>query len=171
MNKPIRWTVLLLSTVCAHTSLFSQVTKENLSKTILSRDSIFWKSYNECNIQSMQQFVSNDVEFYHDKGGITLGAEELMKSIKNNLCSDDKFRLRREAVKGSLKVYPLENAGVIYGAILTGEHVFYVTQKGKPEFLDGLASFTHLWLVKDNVWKMTRILSYDHGPADRSKRK
>jgi hypothetical protein len=171
MNKSIRWTVIFLISVFTHTYLFAQSTKDNLSKTILSKDSIFWKGYNECNIQNMKQFLADDVEFYHDKGGITLGAEELMNTIKKNLCSNENFRLRRESVEGSLKVYPLENSGVIYGAILTGEHVFYVLEKGKPEFLDGLASFTHLWLLKDNVWKMTRIFSYDHGPADRSKRK
>ena len=56
---------------------------------------------------------------------------------------------------------------MVYGAILSGEHVFYVRQKGKPEVLDGRAKFTHLWLLKDGVWKMSRVLSYDHGPAVR----
>jgi activator of HSP90 ATPase len=23
----------------------------------------------------------------------------------------------------------------------------------------------HLWYFKDNVWKMSRVISYDHGPA------
>ncbi len=49
--------------------------------------------------------------------------------------------------------------------MLTGEHVFYIIEKGKPEYLDGLAKFTHLWLLKDGSWKMSRILSFDHGPA------
>jgi hypothetical protein len=52
-----------------------------------------------------------------------------------------------------------------YGAILTGEHVFYILEKGKSERLDGLAKFTHVWRFKDNEWKMHRVLSYDHGPA------
>ena len=53
----------------------------------------------------------------------------------------------------------------IYGAIITGEHVFYVTANAKPEYLDGQANFSQLWLLKNDVWKMARILSYNHHPA------
>jgi hypothetical protein len=28
------------------------------------------------------------------------------------------------------------------------------------------ASFTHLWLLEQNTWKLRRVLSYDHQPAD-----
>jgi hypothetical protein len=62
-------------------------------------------------------------------------------------------------------VFALRDGGVVYGAVLSGEHRFYVREGDKPERLDGQAIFTHLWLVKDGAWKMARILSYDHGPA------
>lgn len=150
---------------------FAQSEKDKLSSTILKLDSLFWKSYNECNTEAMPPFFTRDVEFYHDKGGITLGADNLIASVKNNLCGNNNFRIRREAVKGSLKIYPLENQNVIYGAILSGEHFFYSKETGKEESLDGLASFTHLWLLKDSIWKMARILSYDHGPASRKDNK
>ena len=110
-------------------------------------------------------FFTNDVEFYHDKGGITNGLENLAMSMKKNLCSNENFRLRREAVAGTVKVFSLQQSNSIYGAIISGSHVFYINEKGKKERLDGLAKFTHVWLLKDNVWKMSRILSYDHGPA------
>jgi hypothetical protein len=112
----------------------------------------------------MQRFFTTDVEFYHDKGGVTLGLEKLMATTKKNLCGPNDFRLRREAVPGTVKVFPLQNGEVIYGAIISGEHVFYIKEGGK-ERLDGLAKFTHLWLLNNGVWKMTRVLSYDHGPA------
>jgi hypothetical protein len=121
-------------------------------------------AYNNCDTGSFPQFFFEDVEFYHDKGGITLGLEGITSTMKKNLCSPKDFRLRREAVKGSVKVFPMQNSGVIYGAIISGEHVFYIREKG-TERLDGLAKFTHLWLLKDGSWKMARILSYDHGPA------
>ncbi len=88
-----------------------------------------------------------------------------MQNTKNNLCENDSFRLRREAVEGSVRVFLLKKADTIYGAIMTGEHRFYVLEKGKSERLDGLAKFTHVWVLKDSTWKMSRILSYDHGPA------
>jgi hypothetical protein len=40
-----------------------------------------------------------------------------------------------------------------------------VFEKGKSERLDGYGKFTDVWVLRDNVWKMSRILSYDHGPA------
>ena len=84
---------------------------------------------------------------------------------KNNLCSNENFRLRREGIAGTMKVFPLQKSDTIYGAILSGEHVFYILEKGKKERLDGKARFTHLWLLNNGVWKMSRVLSYDHGPA------
>ena len=143
----------------------AQTEQQKLTATILLNDSLFWAAYNSCNIEKFQQFFTEDVEFYHDKGGITLGLENLTASMKNNLCGNNDFRLRREAVKGSVKVFPLEKSNVIYGAIISGSHVFYILEKGKKDRLDGLAKFTHVWILKDSIWKMTRILSYDHGPA------
>jgi hypothetical protein len=85
----------------------------------------------------------------------------LMENTKKGICGNENWRLRREVVEGTMHVFPLNN----YGAILTGEHVFYILEKGKNEQLDGLAKFTHVWRFKDNKWKMHRVLSYDHGPA------
>ena len=75
------------------------------------------------------------------------------------------MRLRREAVKGIFNVFPLRSATGIYGAIISGEHVFYVSENGGNERLDGLSKFTHVWILADSTWKMSRVLSYDHGPA------
>ena len=157
--------VMILITLSVCINLLEQTANETLTKTITVKDSTFWAAYNNCDIAGMQQYLTDDVEFYHDKGGITIGKEKLITTIKNNLCSNPNFGLRREAVKHSVHVYPLMNNGAMYGAIISGEHVFYILEKGKPERLDGQAKFTHLWLLKDNIWKTSRILSYDHRPA------
>jgi len=143
----------------------AQNAEERVAQTILKKDSLFWDTYNRCDTTNYNQFFSDDVEFYHDKGGITKGVESMAMSIKKNLCSNSDFRIRREEVTGTIKFFALHNNGVIYGAILSGEHLFYILEKGKESRLDGKARFTHLWLLNDNVWKMSRILSYDHGPA------
>ncbi|MVT08304.1 nuclear transport factor 2 family protein [Chitinophaga tropicalis] len=147
-------------------------TDQELSATITRLDSLFWDSYNHCDTTKMGSFFTEDVEFYHDKGGVTLGLPALVHTFSKNICSNTGFRLRREPVEGTYKVFPMKKDGVIYGAILSGEHVFYILETGKPERLDGLAKFTHLWLLTDGVWKMKRVLSYDHGPAPyKNKRK
>ncbi len=134
-------------------------------QTILKKDSLFWLSYNNCDTTGYNNLFSDDLEFYHDKGGITLGVQGLALSLAKNLCSNKDFRVFREEVKGSVKLFPLEKNGEVYGAILSGEHIFYIKEKDKPQRVDGRAKFTHLWLLKDGVWKMTRILSFDHQPA------
>ncbi|WP_298738730.1 DUF4440 domain-containing protein [uncultured Chitinophaga sp.] len=162
VKLPRLFPVLLLSLLGS--ALSAQDNDQQLSATIVHKDSLFWHGYNACDTNVMRAYFAEDVEFYHDKGGVTMGLEALVASFKNNLCSGN-FRLRREAVEGSMKVFPLRKNDVIYGAILSGEHVFYVKEQGKQEYADGLAKFTHLWMLQNGEWKMTRVLSYDHGPV------
>ena len=105
------------------------------------------------------------MEFYHDKGGVSLGAKALIEALDKNICGTANH-IRREAVAGTVKVYPMQNGDEIYGAIISGEHLFYITEKGKQEYLTGHASFTQLWQIKNGIWKMTRILSFNHHPAE-----
>lgn len=118
-------------------------------------------AYNQCDVDKMATFFTPDLEFYHDKSGLTTPLSALISSTRTGLCGNADWRLRREVVKGSLKVYPIAH----YGAILSGEHVFYINEKGKEERLDGRANFTHIWRLTNNEWKMSRVLSYDHRPA------
>lgn len=171
-TKTYSWVIMILIfnlmgyTVSAQTDPLN-IEDKKLAATILHLDSLFWKTYNDCKTEESGQFLADDVKFYHDKGGITNGRIALVASIKNNVCGNTNYRLRREAEEGTVDVYPLRNGNEIYGAIISGEHVFYLTQNGKPEMIDGRAKFTQVWLLKDSVWKMTDILSYDHVPADR----
>lgn len=141
---------------------------EDPAPIVEARDALFWKAYNACNVPGMLEHFTGDIEFYHDKGGPTAGIAALGEATEKGLCGNPASRLRREVVPGSTRVFPLAKAGVIYGAVHSGEHVFYVRPKDRPEFLDGRARFTHLWLLKDGAWKMARVLSYDHGPAVKS---
>ena len=136
------------------------LTQQELHTTIVALDKVVFEAYNNCDVELFKTYFSDDAEFYHDKGGVTLGAEKLAESVQKNLCSNPELKIHREVVPGTLQVYPMDN----YGAILTGEHYFYeVTATGKKP--TGRAKFTHLWQYKDGKWKMTRVLSYDHQPA------
>ncbi|MBL7697941.1 MAG: nuclear transport factor 2 family protein [Chitinophagaceae bacterium] len=147
---------------------YSQITEQELKDLIIQKDSLFWVAYNNCDIEAMTSVITEDVEFYHDKGGITKTRDALIKTVKQNLCSNPNFRLRREAVPGTVQVYPMTQNDKIYGAIISGEHVFYINEAGKKEFLDGQAHFVQLWLLKEGVWAMARILSYNHHPAEKN---
>lgn len=155
--------LILLCLAFSNITVAQEVTEEELA--IRALDSAFWSTYNTCNVDAMRQYFTDDIEFYHDKGGPMRGLDQFLDTSKRNLCSDDNFRLRREAVEGTVDYFPMTNDGKIYGAILSGQHVFYILRKGKSPRLDGLARFTHLWVLTESGWKMSRILSYDHGPA------
>ena len=134
---------------------------QSIKELILKKDSVFWKAYNSCDISTMNNFLAEDIEFYHDKGGIELGSKQLNEGLKKGLCQTGKNHLRREAIEKSIQVFPLMDNHQIYGVILSGEHLFYI-QEEDSERLDGQAKFNHLWLFKDGEWKMHRVLSYDH---------
>lgn len=171
MKRTLFSIIIVLSTICFSSQwLFSQTAEQKLTQTILQKDSLFWVAYNSCDYNNYGQFFTDDLEFYHDKGGITNGLAAMIEVSKNNLCSKPDFRIRREAIPGTLKVFPLRSADTIYGAIFSGDHLFYITEKGK-ERLSGKASFTHLWRLQNGEWKMTRVLSYDHGPAPYTNRR
>jgi hypothetical protein len=151
---------------CIHLhQALAQTIPDSVTAIVMHLDSSFWNAYNSCDTSAFKNYLTENVEFYHDKGGPTLGASALIQSLSKNLCSNANYHLRREAVPGSVKVFPMQNNNVLYGAVITGEHLFYITQNNNPEFVDGDANFTHLWLLKDGVWKMSRILSYNHHQA------
>src|SRR5215216_3298377 len=62
---------------------FSQ-TDEQVKRLIFQKDSLFWIAYNKCDVESMASVLTDDVEFYHDKGGPSFGRDTLMAVIKKN---------------------------------------------------------------------------------------
>jgi Domain of unknown function (DUF4440) len=119
-------------------------------------------AYNTCDLVKVETFFADDVEFFHERGGLITTRKSVMEVMKNNLCGDGSNRVRRELVKGSLEVHPINN----YGAVEIGEHRFYLTQKGQKEKLDGIGKFVNLWQRKDGQWRMTRVLSYGFRPGE-----
>ena len=86
----------------------------------------------------------------------------LLNTLAVQTCSKLNEKPVRSLVAGSSKVYPLENNGVLYGAIQQGEHQFYT--KGTDPAIAGvtIAKFTNVWLLRDKTWKLKTSLSFDH---------
>jgi hypothetical protein len=127
-----------------------------LDKTITALDAALFDSYNHCDLQKFASFFVDNVEFYHDQGGVTLGKAALTESVKNNICG----KVTRELVPGTLQVYFMRG----YGALEVGVHRFH--HPGHEEEIGvGEGKFIHLWQYKDGAWKITRVISYDHHAA------
>lgn len=162
----MHWCVkLALSLSLSSIPLLAQDPQAALDATIHHEDAIFWDAYNRCDVQKMSEFFWPDIEFYHDKGGLTVGLGPFVDALKMGLCGKPNYHLRREAILETIKLYPLQKNGATYGAVLSGEHYFYINDNGKPEYRDGIAKFFHVWLLKDGKWKMARVISYDHRDA------
>ena len=126
-----------------------------LYDSIASLDSNFFDAFNTKNLDKLKAFLSDSLEFYHDLGGVTNYTQNI-DAFKRTFESER--RVRRELVRGTLEVYPIKD----YGAVETGTHRFYATEKGQPEKLSSEAKFVQVWQKKDGVWKITRIISYGH---------
>ncbi len=127
--------------------------QDEITRTIASLDGALFDAYNACDLDKFGSFFIDDVEFYHDQGGVTLGRQNLTESVKKNICG----KVRRELVPETLQVYPMRG----FGAVEMGVHRFH-QPKVDPNNAVGEAKFIHLWQNKEGVWKVTRVISYDH---------
>lgn len=136
----------------------------DLFKTLKKNDSLLFDiGFNTCNLKAFEGLLSDDLEFYHDKGGITHSKAAFIANFTNGLCkSPETYQSRRELHPNSLNVFPLYDNGKLYGAIQQGVHSFYEHISGKEETYGSTAKFTHLWILKDTEWQLARVLSYDH---------
>jgi hypothetical protein len=147
------------------TYIFGQVEENSeIFQQLKANDSLLFNvGFNHCNTDPFLKLLNEDFEFYHDKGGITTSKTEFISNFKTGLCkSPSTYQSRRELIEGSLEVFELKNNNVVYGAIQKGIHKFYEKQVGKDETSGSTARFTHLWLLVNNEWKLSRSLSYDH---------
>lgn len=128
---------------------------------VRAADASFWSAFNACDAKAMDRLFTDDIEFYHDRTGLTAGRTAVVASLVSGPCGTPGLHLRRDGVAGTLRYDPVPRTG----AILTGEHRFYAKRGAAPEELDGQASFANVWVRQGDAWKMRRVLSYAHGPA------
>ena len=142
--------------VAAEKPKVQKAAADPLFQTISALDKQLFDAVDRCDMAKVESFWAADVEFYHDKDGLTVGREKIVTSIKNNLCG----KVKRELVPGTLEVYPLNG----YGAVEIGVHRF-LHPWAQDHGVVGEAKFIHVWQKKDGQWKITRVISYDHGTA------
>ncbi len=131
-------------------------TQPELEATLLALDTALFDAYNRCDLAKFSSLVADDVEFYHDQGGLTLGNAALTDSVRKNICG----HVTRQLTPGTLKIYPMKGLG----AIEMGTHRFF--ENGSPT-ASGEADFAQLWVFKNGSWKLSRVFSYDNHAARR----
>lgn len=128
-------------------------TTTGLYNEIKLQDSLLFAAFNTRDIETFKNYFSEDLEFFHDIGGLT-GYDVTINFLKTT--AQQKSDLKRELVKGSLEVFPIPG----YGAMEIGSHQFCHTENGKDDC--GTFKFVQIWQKKDDQWKITRVVSYGH---------
>ena len=139
-------------------SMSQRLKDEGLYNQIYELDKAVFGSFNTCDMELHKTFFTDDLEFYHDKVGLTSSLKSFIENTEKYVCGKGRAKMRRELVAGSLIVYPMNN----YGAISIGEHRFYQSDLGQKERLTEVAKFVCVWKKVGDQWKMSRTLSYDH---------
>lgn len=128
-------------------------TPAELTQAVAALDKALFDSFNHCELDKFAAFFSDDVEFYHDRVGLSVGKKDIVEATKKNICG----KVTRELVPASLEVYPIKD----WGALEIGVHRFHHPGHDDTEPL-GEGRFIHLWRFKDGAWQVTRVVSFDH---------
>ncbi|MDO6517222.1 nuclear transport factor 2 family protein [Zobellia uliginosa] len=133
---------------------FSDVTAQpvieaSLKETITQLDRTYFEAYNSCNMEKQAEMYAEDIEFYHDKGGLTTSKQDLLDSLKKNICG----KVTRELVEGSIEVFPISE----YGAVEIGFHKFHNNEE--PDAISEPGKFIIIWKKTEATWNITRVIS------------
>jgi len=126
-----------------------------LYRTVAGLDARLFDAYNRCDLDAFRALLADDLEFYHDQGGLMTGAEAVTEATRKYICG----KVRRELVPGTLEVDKIEG----YGAIELGSHRFCELE---GTHCMGIARFVQVWKRDGDAWKATRIISFGHRPLE-----
>jgi hypothetical protein len=138
-----------------------------LTQQIAKADADLFKLFFEgpCDTPRFRAMLTDDIEFYHDKGGFNVRKAEDFVAMFEERCREledpTTWRTRRELVTDSLHVDPIPG----WGAMEVGDHLFYERHGAKgEERLAGKAKFAMVWVLgADGKWRVSRVLSFAHG--------
>jgi ketosteroid isomerase-like protein len=128
-------------------------TARELFDTIGRMDKAMFDAFNAHNTDALMSLFADDLEFYHDKGGLT-NYQQTAESFRKLFSGTPD--IKRELVEGSLEVYPVKD----HGAIEIGTHRFCHKEDGKDDC--GSFKFVMVWQKVGGLWKVSRVISYGH---------
>ena len=144
---------LVVALSFALTAVHAQYIPDNaeLYQTIVKQDSIFFDAYNHCDtkLKIYSDYYSENLEFYHDKGGLMTSKKAVVEGTQKNICG----KVTRHLKKGSIEVYPIKD----YGAIEMGLHQFH--NKAEPNAASHDSKFIIFWRYANNEWKIEKVVS------------
>ena len=122
---------------------------QKLFDEIMAMDKEFFDAYNSCDLDKQASIYSDDIEFYHDKGGLMTLKKDIIEGTERNICG----KVTRELINGSVEVYPINN----YGAVQIGFHKFHNNQEPEAESVP--SKFIIMWYNDNGHWKISKVVS------------
>ncbi len=126
-----------------------------IAATVAALDSALFAAFNAHDAEGLATFFTNDLEFYHDKGGFT-GFDSTMADFRDLFERNRATGLRRDLVPGTLEVHPLGD----HGALEVCQHRFCHVENGADDC--GTFKNIMIWRKESTGWKVSRVISYDH---------
>ena len=119
---------------------------QEIYDTIIYWERIYSEAFKKCDLVTIDLLTYENIEYYHDQGGLMISKEYLLKSLVH-MCGRN-----REIDEGS-EVYPVKN----FGAIHVGKQRFFddPPEKNKSTF----RRFVHVWRHQGDRWKLTRMVT------------
>lgn len=77
---------------------------DRLFEIVSSLDEKLFNAYNHCDLATMSSLITDDLEFYHDKTGLSVGKKAFLDAIRDNICG----KTQRELIPGSMEVCRLD---------------------------------------------------------------
>lgn len=142
--------ILVLTLILVSNTIKSQDSENKaLYDTIMDLDKTYFTAYNDCDMKTQSEFYDDDIEFYHDMGGLATDKAELLKSIEKNICG----KVTRTLIEESVEVHPIKD----FGAVQIGMHKFYNNQE--PNAISKPTKFIVIWKNTNSKWLMSRVIS------------
>ena len=107
----------------------------DLYNAIVAMDKEFFDAYNNCDLKKQAAIYADDIEFFHDKGGLMTSKQDIIDGTEKNICG----KVTRTLINGTIEVYPINN----YGAVQIGFHKFYNNQEPDAESIP--SKFIAIW--------------------------
>ena len=140
-----------LSAFKTRDGIFLEIFKKTLNFIIRSRNwtRLYFTAYNDCDMETQEEFYDDDLEFYHDKGGLATSKVALLESIEKNICG----KVTRALLKDSVEVHDIPG----FGAVEIGIHKFY--NKEEPDAVSKPTKFISIWKQEGETWNLSRVIS------------
>jgi ketosteroid isomerase-like protein len=154
---PLYLIIILLTSACAtKKETFAQnpykytIENQQLQDAITAMDSTFFDAYNNCDMNKQAAIYADEIEFYHDQGGLMTSKQDILDGTKKNICG----KVTRELVAGSIEVYPIKD----FGAVEIGLHKFHNNQEpaGTPSTI---SKFIIMWQLTNEKWRIAKVIS------------